>query len=95
MYPSDGTRRRIVTGMCFTTRHDYGLMEIETDNKSVAITMMGMNAQQREALYRQMDQLYDHHIDPLVGILTEILGDTDDEKLKLRIQLAIERSGRG
>lgn len=95
MYPVDGTRHGIVTSMCFTTRHDYGLDVIETDDTSLAISMSGMNRQQQEALYRQMDQLYDHHISPLVRTLTEILGNTKDEELKQRIQLAFRESGGG
>ena len=93
MYPTDGDRHKIVTNMCFTTRHDYGLDQVDTGERSFA--MSGMNRQQQEALYRHMDQLYDHHIHPLMRTLTEILGSTKDEELKQRIQLAVKESGGG
>lgn len=92
MYPSDGDRHKIVTSMCYTTRHDYGLV-VDTDDPTHFGT--AMNRQQQEALYRQMDQLYDHHIDPLVKMLTEILGSIENEVVKQRIQRAIKESGGG
>lgn len=94
-YPSDGDRKRIVTGMCLTYRHDYGLEQPAYDDGLLAEVTYGLTQQQREALYRQMDQLYDHHINPLMRVLTEILGSTQDELLKQRIQQAITESGHG
>lgn len=93
LYPSDGDRHKIVTSMCYTTRHDYGLEQ--TDDAGFAVSPSGMNRQQQEALYRNMDQLYDHHINPLMRVLTEVLGSTKDETLKQRIQLAIKECGHG
>lgn len=92
MYPDDDDRVRIVTSMCYTYRHDYGLV---CENEDPVHFGSCMNRQQQEALYRQMDQLYDHHIQPLMRTLTEILGSTKDEELKRRIQLAIKESGHG
>lgn len=43
-------RKKIVTGMCFTWRHDYGLME----------------AREKETLYACMDQVFEHDIKPLL-----------------------------
>lgn len=95
MYPSDGDRRRIVTSMCYTTRHDYGLERLGPRESNGVVDPVGMNRQQQEALYKQMDQLYDHHIHPLMRMLTEILGNTKDEDLKRRIRLSIKESSGG
>lgn len=95
MYPQDGDRKRIVTGMCFTTRHDYGLEKMDCDDTGFTSSISGMSRQQQEALYRQMDQLYDHHINPLMKVLTEILGSTKDEEIKQRIRRAIKESSHG
>lgn len=65
------SKHKIVTDMCFTMRHDYGLDRCE-DEGSVAFSMCGMTDSDRLALYRQMEQLYDHHIQPLVDELKEV-----------------------
>lgn len=94
MYTDDGGRKHIVTSMCFTTRHDYGLDLADDDDDDEPLSS-GMNIQQREALYGHMDQLYDHHINPLMRVLTEISSNTTDEAIKQRIQLAIKEIGHG
>lgn len=57
------TREEIITSMCYTWRHDYGL------NKSVGtgfadIISSGMTDEEREALWRQMAQIFDNDIAP-------------------------------
>jgi hypothetical protein len=57
------TREEIITSMCYTMRHDYGL------DKSVGtgfadIISSGMTARERETLWRQMAQLFDNDIAP-------------------------------
>lgn len=49
--------------MCQTYRHDYGLDKDPNDPSWVA----GMTQQEREGLYRTMEQLYEHHIKPIVN----------------------------
>lgn len=52
-----GTERaRVVDAMCMTWRHDFGL-----DRKDDEIGSCGMTGAERDALRRQMGQLYDHH----------------------------------
>lgn len=57
------TREEIITSMCYTIRHDYGL------DKSVGtgfadIISSGMTVQERQALWHQMAQLFDNDIAP-------------------------------
>lgn len=62
------TKEHIVHAMCMTQRHDYGL------DKDVDCPLDGgMTQKDREFLYREMSQLYDHHIAPLVDILNKTL----------------------
>lgn len=57
------TREEIITSMCYTWRHDYGL------DKSVGtgfadIISSGITDEEREALWRQMAQIFDNDIAP-------------------------------
>lgn len=54
------TREDIITSMCYTWRHDYGLVK---DTKSSPLDS-GMTQSQRELLWRQMSQLFDNDIVP-------------------------------
>lgn len=56
------SKEEIITEMCYTYRHDYGLDKDPNDPSWVA----GMTQLEREGLYRTMEQLYEHHIKPLV-----------------------------
>jgi hypothetical protein len=47
--------------MCYTTRHDYGL---EKSEKSIFDLSSGLTDQEREALWRQMAQIFDNDIAP-------------------------------
>lgn len=93
-------RRDIVTSMCYTVRHDYGL-EKRCEDFSLC---SGMSEQERVALYNQMDQLYDHHIEPLLSsllyatIVNEYGGLTVAAKRDLlqgSIQRALKECGHG
>jgi hypothetical protein len=55
------TREQIITSMCYTTRHDYGL---EKSEKSIFDLSSGLTDQEREALWRQMAQIFDNDIAP-------------------------------
>ena len=57
----DLERARVVDAMCVTWRHDFGL-----DRKDDELGSCGMTDTERDALRRQMGQLYDHHISPMM-----------------------------
>lgn len=52
----DAERARVVDAMCMTWRHDFGL-----DKREHKLGSCGMTDEERDALRRQMCQLYDHH----------------------------------
>ncbi len=57
------TREEIITSMCYTYRHDFGL------NKSLGtgfadIISSGMTDEERQALWNQMAQIFDNDILP-------------------------------
>ena len=57
------TREQIITDMCYTWRHDYGLDRSEHDGPGGLITA-GLTASERQLLWRQMAQIFDNSIAP-------------------------------
>ena len=64
------TREQIITSMCMTYRHDYGIIK-DPDYKArpgmtdfVDVLSSGMFQVEREALFRQMAQIFDNDIAP-------------------------------
>jgi hypothetical protein len=57
------TRDEIITAMCLTWRHDYGLERREHDGPGGLITM-GLTDAQREILRQKMEQIFDNAIAP-------------------------------
>lgn len=57
------TREQIITDMCYTWRHDYGLSRNEHDGPGGLITA-GLTDEQRQMLWRQMAQIFDNNIAP-------------------------------
>ena len=55
-------REQIINNMCLTFRHDYGLVISEDDR--MYTLMSGMTEREREALYRDMAQIFDHNFAP-------------------------------
>jgi hypothetical protein len=53
------TRDEIITSMCYTYRHDYGLTKSAGDRLGA-----GMTTEQQQALWRQMAQIFDNDIEP-------------------------------
>ena len=53
------TREEIITSMCYTARHDYGLHKDDID-----VLESGLTDSERLVLWRQMSQLYDHCVAP-------------------------------
>lgn len=64
-------KQEIITGMCYTWRHDYGLSKCTNDTFVDSITA-GMTDLEKQSLYKQMEQLYTHHIQPLVDEINEL-----------------------
>lgn len=54
------TREQIITDMCMTYRHDYGLNRTPEDPPWVA----GMTPEERKGLWNTMAQIYDNNIAP-------------------------------
>jgi len=57
------TREQIITSMCYTMRHDYGL-EKDIGNGFISALSSGMTKDEREALWREMAQIFDNDIAP-------------------------------
>jgi hypothetical protein len=57
------TREEIITSMCYTWRHDYGLDRKEHDGPGGLISM-GLTDAQREILRQKMEQIFDNDIAP-------------------------------
>ena len=55
-------REQIITSMCFTYRHDYGLNKSPDDASWVA----GMTDSERKMLWNTMSQIFDNDIVPLL-----------------------------
>lgn len=65
------TKEEIITGMCYTWRHDYGLNK-QSDDTFISSITAGMTASERQSLYKQMEQLYTHHIQSLVEEINQL-----------------------
>ena len=64
-------REQIINSMCMTFRHDYGLV-ISEDDRMYSL-MSGMTENERKALWRSMEQIFDNDIAPLIE---------DDKRIK-------------
>ena len=59
------TREDIITSMCYTWRHDYGLDKVQSGNFSDAISS-GMTDRERKMLWDSMAQIFDNDIAPFM-----------------------------
>lgn len=57
------TREQIITSMCFTMRHDYGL-EKDIGNGFISELSAGMTQEERTSLWNQMAQIFDNDVAP-------------------------------
>jgi len=57
------TKEQIITDMCYTYRHDFGLRKEESD-KSLS---SGLTEQAAKTLYKQMEQIYNNDIEPILN----------------------------
>lgn len=62
-------REAFIDSMCLTWRHDFGL---ERDGDDALCC--GMTPVEREALRRNMAQIYEHHVSPLCAALSQQAG---------------------
>ena len=60
------SRDEIITSMCYTYRHDYGL----TRSDDEPVWASGMTQRDREALWKTMAQIFDNAIAPYMEIKT-------------------------
>jgi hypothetical protein len=58
------TREEIITSMCYTWRHDYGLIKNEDPGGYTFPGASGMTVKDREHLWNQMAQIFDNDIAP-------------------------------
>jgi len=64
------TREQIITSMCYTSRHDYGIIKDPPYKDRPGMTdfidaiSSGMYQWEREQLWKQMAQLFDNDIAP-------------------------------
>ena len=62
------TREQIITSMCYTMRHDYGLGRPED---SPFRFESGLTDQERLAMWSQMAQIFDNNIAPYMEFKNE------------------------
>lgn len=58
------TREQIITDMCYTMRHDFGLPKEKDPGGYSFPYLEGMTDEERAALRRDMSQLFDNCIAP-------------------------------
>jgi hypothetical protein len=64
------TREEIITSMCYTMRHDYGL-EKDIGNGFISELSAGMTTAERALLWNQMSQIFDNDISPYMEFKNE------------------------
>ena len=55
-------KEQIITDMCYTYRHDYGLRKEDGEPNWTA----GMTEQDAKMLYKTMEQIYNNNIEPII-----------------------------
>jgi hypothetical protein len=74
------TREQIITSMCYTVRHDYGItkepQEFTGSNAeqlhAFDYLVSGMYPEERKALWNQMAQIFDNDIAPYMEFKNEM-----------------------
>ena len=56
------TKEEIITSMCYTYRHDFGLLKLDNETSWTS----GMTAKDAEMLYKTMEQIYNNNIEPIL-----------------------------
>ena len=55
-------KEQIITDMCYTYRHDYGLRKEDGEPNWTA----GITEQDAKMLYKTMEQIYNNNIEPII-----------------------------
>jgi len=63
------TKEEIITSMCYTYRHDYGLRKEPNDPSWTS----GMTEQDAKMLYKTMEQIYNNDIEPLLNEFNDLI----------------------
>ncbi len=58
------SREQIITSMCYTWRHDYGLAKHSDPGGYTFPFESGMTENERQALWKSMAQIFDNDIAP-------------------------------
>lgn len=67
------TREQIITDMCYTFRHDYGLRKPEnTLGDFISNINSGMTEREAHALWKQMAQIFDNNIAPFMEFKKDV-----------------------
>ena len=89
------TKPEIITAMCFTFRHDYGLPKetVRVEGQGVPIGSTGMTDGEQDNLYRRMLQIYNNAIEPYMVPKGEAytVNVEEREKFQFQIQFLEER----
>lgn len=87
------TREQIITSMCYTYRHDYGLSKPEGNVFSSQLSS-GMTQDEREALWKQMAQIFDNDIAPYMKFVKPRITPEERANRKLlKSELGYSRIG--
>lgn len=62
------TRNEIITSMCYTYRHDFGLDKVDE-----SLISSGMTDIERQLLWNKLAQIFDNDIAPLLGEYQQML----------------------
>lgn len=65
-------REKIITAMCMTWRHDFGIVKNNQANTIADIISCGMTQIEREQLIEKMAQIFDNDIAPNMSFNTEV-----------------------
>ena len=68
------TREQIITSMCYTYRHDYGLT-ISEDDRMYTLNS-GVTEKERKAIWNNMAQIFDNDIAPYMDFKYAIQKET-------------------
>jgi hypothetical protein len=62
------SKEEIICDMCMSYRHDYGLRKEPNEPSWTA----GMTEEDAKMLYKTMEQIYNHNIEPLLNEFNEL-----------------------
>jgi len=83
------TKLDIITAMCFTFRHDYGLPKetIRVEGQGVPIGSSGMTEDEQQTLYNTMLKIYNNAIEPNMVLRGEAYTVSVEEREKFQFQI--------